>query len=323
MSGSYRITGPFSQMHLGGEAVDGFLILAWPFACLLLFQARRPLLFLLALLAVGLAAYGVLVTFTRTTYAASAIGLLAFGMAAAAGTPTGHRLRLAAAALYACVAAAVFIHGFSLGGTLTAGGYLLIVLGAISVTMLFQRRSAVAPLAVGLLILLAAALWLAVHGMTASKWNVVDARTAIATTAASALILAGGGLATGVALRPFAWTRTGTAILASLAVLLPVVTLSFSGAQMEQRFALVSRDLDMRQRHWNGVLALMPDDLRTTAFGMGLGRFPRTALFAENVPIGTWHFGQEGSQRFLRLLGTASLCYGQRARPLEPGVYRV
>ena len=85
LSGSYRITGPFSQMHLGGEAVDGFLLLCWPFACLLLFQARRPLLFVLALLAVGLAAYGVLVTFTRTTYAATAIALLAFGMAAAAG----------------------------------------------------------------------------------------------------------------------------------------------------------------------------------------------------------------------------------------------
>ena len=323
LSGSYRITGPFSQMHLGGEAVDGFLVLCWPFACLLLFQARRPLLFLLALLAVGLAAYGVLVTFTRTTYAATAVALLAFGMAALSGTSTGHRLRLAAAALYAVIAAGVFIHGFSLGGTLTAGGYLIIVLGAICATMFVQRPMAMAPLAVGLLILLAAGLSLAVHGMTASKWNVVDARTAIATTAASALVLGGGGLATGVALRPFAWTRTGAAILASLTVLLPIVTLSFSGAQMEQRFALVSRDLDVRQRHWREVLALMPDDLQTTAFGMGLGRFPRASLFAANDPIGTWHFGREDSQRYLRLLGTASLCYGQRALQLEPGAYRV
>lgn len=322
LSGSYRITGPFSQMHLGGEAIDAFLVLTWPFAALLVFRARRPLLLLLGVLGVALAAYGLLVTFTRTTYAAAAVGLLAFGLASLFAAPGAHRLRLAATVLYAGLAAVVFIHGFRLGGTLTMAGFLIIVLAATCTAMAVQRQTAVTAVAI-LLFLLAAGVALTVHGMTSSRWNDVDARTAIATSAASGLLLAIGGVATGWALRPFAWSRTGIAIVASLAVLLPVTTFSFSGAQMEQRFALVHRDLETRTRHWNDVLAMMPDDLSTTAFGAGLGRFPRTFLFAGDQPRATWHFGQEDSRHFLRLLGTGSLCYGQRLPRLEPGVYRV
>lgn len=322
LSGSYRITGPFSQMHLGGDAIDAFLVLAWPFAALLLFRGRRPLPLLLGGVGVALAAYGVLVTFTRTTYAAAAVGLLAFALASSFAVPIRQRLGVAATLFYAGLAAVVFIHGFRLGGTLTMAGFLIIVITAMCTAMAIQRRAAVTASAF-LLLVLAAGIALSVHGMASSKWNDVDARTAIATSVASGLLLATGGVAAGRALRPFAWTRTGLAIIASLAVLLPLTTLGFSGAQMEQRFALVQRDLDTRVRHWNEVLAMMPGDFATTAFGAGLGRFPRTFLFAGDESRATWHFGREDDRHFLRLLGTGNLCYGQRLTRLEAGVYRV
>ena len=322
LSASYRVTGPFSQMQLGGEAIDGFLVLCMPFAWLLLLQARRPLVFLLAVVAVGLAGYALLMTFTRTTYAASGTALLAFGITVLSGVRSAHRLRLAAAVLYAVLGAALFIYGFRLGGTLTMAGYLIVVLAATG-TGMFKGRAAANALAICFLILFVAGLALSIHGMTSSKWNVVSASTAFAVAIPSALLLAAGGLAAARALRPVMSLRAGVAAIAALAVLLPMATLAFSGTKMEQRFADVSPDFGVRRRHWNEVMALMPDDLPTTVFGMGLGRFPRTFLFGASGPTGTWQFGHEGSQPFLRLRGTGSLCYGQRMAHLEPGVYRI
>lgn len=71
-SQSYRATGLFSAMHLGGASIDGFLALTLPFIAALFLIARGRLLQIGGLLLFMLALYAFLVTFSRANYLAFA-----------------------------------------------------------------------------------------------------------------------------------------------------------------------------------------------------------------------------------------------------------
>ena len=74
-SNDYRATGPFSQAHIGSAYIEGFLTAAAPFLVLLILQTRR----LSARLAGGAlllgTTYALMVTFSRSAYAAYGIAL--------------------------------------------------------------------------------------------------------------------------------------------------------------------------------------------------------------------------------------------------------
>ena len=78
MSSDYRITAPFSAMHTGGAALDGYLALSLPFAALWLARARRRWHAALALLLLGLALHAAFTTFSRGLYAAMLAAVLLF-----------------------------------------------------------------------------------------------------------------------------------------------------------------------------------------------------------------------------------------------------
>ncbi|MBV5309973.1 hypothetical protein [Chromatium okenii] len=79
-SQSYRATGLFSAMHLGGASIDGFLALTLPFIAALFMVARGRLLQIGGLLLFMLALYAFLVTFSRANYLAFA-GMTALAIA--------------------------------------------------------------------------------------------------------------------------------------------------------------------------------------------------------------------------------------------------
>ncbi|PHV29212.1 hypothetical protein CSQ93_03745 [Janthinobacterium sp. BJB426] len=76
LSSDYRITAPFSAMHTGGAALDGYLALSLPFAGLWLAHARGRWQAALALLLLGLALHAAFTTFSRGLYAALAAAML-------------------------------------------------------------------------------------------------------------------------------------------------------------------------------------------------------------------------------------------------------
>ncbi|MBK1640321.1 hypothetical protein CKO12_00170 [Chromatium okenii] len=78
-SQSYRATGLFSAMHLGGASVDGFLALTLPFIAALFMVARGRVLQSGGLLLFMLALYAFLVTFSRANYLAFA-GMVALAI---------------------------------------------------------------------------------------------------------------------------------------------------------------------------------------------------------------------------------------------------
>ena len=82
-SGTYRITGMFSGMHTGGEAIDGYLVIALPIAVYGLVRAGtvRGRVWALSVLAIG--TYALLVTLTRATYLAFMVAMVVAGAATA------------------------------------------------------------------------------------------------------------------------------------------------------------------------------------------------------------------------------------------------
>ncbi|MCC7596225.1 hypothetical protein IGS61_01915 [Janthinobacterium sp. FW305-129] len=76
LSSDYRITAPFSAMHTGGAALDGYLALSLPFAALWLACARSRWQAALAMLLLALALHAAFTTFSRGLYAALAAAML-------------------------------------------------------------------------------------------------------------------------------------------------------------------------------------------------------------------------------------------------------
>lgn len=74
-SSDYRSTALFWEMHVGGAALDGWLLLTVPFAIWALRHARTPLQHVLSLVLIVLAAYAALTTFSRGVYLALLISV--------------------------------------------------------------------------------------------------------------------------------------------------------------------------------------------------------------------------------------------------------
>lgn len=72
-SSDYRITAPFSAMHTGGAALDGFLALTFPLLAMWLFGRASVARTAAALLLLPLALYAGLATFSRGLYLAYAV----------------------------------------------------------------------------------------------------------------------------------------------------------------------------------------------------------------------------------------------------------
>ena len=87
---TYRVTGPFSQMHVGGADIESCLTIGTPFVVLILFRKIPDWLrFSCAVLLLG-ATYSVMVTFSRAGYAGFAVALL-IAFAVGIGNRSSHR----------------------------------------------------------------------------------------------------------------------------------------------------------------------------------------------------------------------------------------
>jgi hypothetical protein len=75
-STDYRTTALFWEMHVGGAALDGFLVMTLPFALLALLRTRSPWRFAVGMGVALLAAYAVLTTFSRGVYLALPLALI-------------------------------------------------------------------------------------------------------------------------------------------------------------------------------------------------------------------------------------------------------
>lgn len=87
-SADYRTTALFWEMHVGGAALDGFLVLTFPFAVLIMLRGKHGIHLLPATIALGLGVYASLTTFSRGVYLASAASLALMALMLIARRPS-------------------------------------------------------------------------------------------------------------------------------------------------------------------------------------------------------------------------------------------
>lgn len=101
------------------------------------------------------------------------------------------------------------------------------------------------------------------------------------------------------------------------ATLVPLAGSYYLGA----RFATVGDDLSVRLRHWSEALSMMNSDAATSAFGMGLGRYPETYIWRNThgeMPGAFSYETEAGNNQFLRLNGPQyAIGYGEVLRMLQ------
>lgn len=185
----YRTTALFWEMHVGGAALDAWLMLCFPFAVLALSQARSAPGRALALLVLGIGSYALFTTFSRIVYAALVVSLSLLGVlalmrpASASTTPRrpGVLVALIAVALLGC------------GLTFPEGGYraLLAFVGALLLAYMgggaaagMRIRQLLAAVVAGTLLLtisVPAALWLpkGVYLIYALSWAITAGLLAV------------------------------------------------------------------------------------------------------------------------------------------------
>jgi hypothetical protein len=113
-SSDFRVTGPFTSMHIGGGHLGAYLIMALPFLAPAVALSRRPVALAALSLAFGLTVYAIAVSFNRTVYGAAIITTLTFVAASSLASLRGRGsatrsitvLVLAGGALVALVGAA-------------------------------------------------------------------------------------------------------------------------------------------------------------------------------------------------------------------------
>jgi len=74
-SAGYRVTGPFSAIHIGGAYIECFLAAATPFLILLMLEKRHWVVRLAGLLLLLATTYALMVTFSRNGYTAFAVAI--------------------------------------------------------------------------------------------------------------------------------------------------------------------------------------------------------------------------------------------------------
>jgi len=294
----YRVTGLFSEMHTGGEAIDSFMAMTWPFGLLVASQAKRRLWVWLGGFLFVLALYALVTTFSRASYLDLFVGLVM-----AAG-----------------------LHFFPHSSHQTARKEdLLTLLGVVTPLSLAWLYSPVGfyPLLIGLLGW-SIALWggafsvrknvllgvvLAVIALLGSGWGMTQTVMSpnfptLLLLGLALLVVAGGYLAGWRLVEPIGYK--GVAVTMMLVTgSIAVVTPALLGARMEKRLSTTQVDMVTRETHWKNALEIMTPDWPTLFFGMGVGKFPSEYLWSGvQNDIGTYKFKREADGNVILLLSS-------------------
>lgn len=81
----------------------------------------------------------------------------------------------------------------------------------------------------------------------------------------------------------------GAGAAALLAMAIPVLSSSYMG----ERLSTVAQDWELRTRHWDEALQMMPGDVPTALFGAGLGSYPRTYYWGNTLGVRPGSFRYE------------------------------
>ena len=312
-SSEYRATALFSEMHTGGEAIDGYLAMAWPFALAILAASRSWWSVAVGMVGLPAGLYSALVTFSRGTYMAVSVSLLTFAVPycreffrRAAMVKTSW---LVPFVLLAVMSACALLYGK--GGHYAMVAALGIMTGSILLIFFNNVRMEVrAILMIGLLVV---GFVLMMRGLVTSKWVNNGFSTSLAISLPISLATLWAGIFIGGQARQIISLRGLCASLVFFAVLIAVCVPALSGSYMKSRFSTTQGDFGGRVNHWMHALGLMDSSVSAHLFGMGLGVFPRAYLSGNEQEKSSISVLQDdGANTYLSLSNSMDLTMGQR-----------
>jgi len=317
-STQYRITGLFADMHTGGTAIDGYLILVVSFSVYLLVDTNNRMIRFFAALGLIVILYALAVTFSRGLYlgvASTLIALAAIFMSkerrrrrfSIGGTLTGSVVMLFLCALI-----------FNLGDIPAVLGVLFIFVGGY--LLAFQRghwspASMVGYAMIG--ILLAAV----ITGRSIASTSIMQLDAfvimVVATLASLTALFLGAFISLRLENSNTKKQRAGILfVISTLIVVFVPSTLSY---RMVTRFSDVGEDLQHRIQHWSDAISIMDKNWTTKLIGQGMGKFPETYYFRKQnmQAVGGFVFKSENKNTFVRYVGAKDARVGQRVH-LKP-----
>lgn len=317
LSTSYRVTGIFSDMHTGGEAFDGVLLLLLPACLYAVTYPRETWRRLLGAIAVLILAYIALVGFTRATYATFAIALALYGALTLRSRyknniPTP--IPLVTLSVTTLVALATAFIAYRTAGSYALASYAALVLLAYAVVR-YGHASWTRHLATATAAGLTA---LAIHAQFNSRW--------VEPSIAKDLLIGVSLPAIYVMVRRFfgqsgQLTEVNRVLILVGILLLPMIfAFALGGYQINDRATRISSDLDTRENHWRRVIASDGTGIFRGLVGNGAGSFPGSYIGAhpETVQhVGSLSIASKGDRNILRMGGGQDLILGQRVS-IEP-----
>jgi len=315
LSSSYRTTGIFSDMHTGGEVVDGVILLLLPTVLYGISQGASHAIRILSLVAFSSLAYCTTVGFTRATYVSFFIGIAAFIVLyiishRRSGT-IGQDLPYGLLGLTALIAFVAAFFSFSYAGSFGVASFAGLAVSAYMGGQLSRRNiwlSVIFWVIAG-----ATFLTVAINAHFDSRW--VD-RSGEAAFILVAVLSAFFLLSSFLFVRITKQSEFNKLLLVALLVMLPAgFSLAFGGYKFNERMENVSNDMDTRVAHWKKVIESSNTGLVNKLFGNGVGSFPANYVyhFPDAVTgIGSYVVKQDGYDSFLSMGPGEDLAFGQR-----------
>jgi len=326
LSSSYRTTGIFSDMHTGGEVVDGVILLLLPTVLYGISQGASNTLRVLSLIAFASLAYCTMVGFTRATYVSFFMGIVTFVVLyILSHRREGTVMKGVPYWLLAITAIVVFpaaYFSFSLAGSYGVASFSVLIISAYIGGQLFRRNH---WLAIGLWVVAGGGcLSLAISAHFDSRW--VD-RSGESAFVLAGLLLFVYLIVSFLFVRLVKQPEFNKLLLVALLVMMPAgFSIAFGGYKFNERMENVSKDMETRIAHWERVVQSSDSGLLTSILGSGVGSFPANYVyrFPDAVSeIGSYVVNQGNQGAYLRMGPGEDLAFGQRVSVRPDTVYKL
>ncbi|GGO63749.1 hypothetical protein [Bowmanella pacifica] len=309
-SSSYRTTGIFSEMHTGGEVIDGVIILLLPFCLWGLVQASHVFKLFSAAALLGLL-YITFAGFTRTTYIAVFVSIFLFVILhlyqRRIGSISIMKTWFSPVLLFTLLCVLALKLTGSIGG-LIIGGTLL---GAALVIRIPQLNP------ISRILLLAFGMGFAIYQLIINHFShqwISVSPLSVGLLGITALLLPVALVQMASRLKPVKWGQL-VLVFVLLGPSLILLRQMAGGYQIGSRIETVQADLQTRFDHWQNVLDSSKKGPLTVLWGNGVGSFPRNYLLHNPDSLshtGSFDIRQKEGAGALLLGGSADMSVGQR-----------
>jgi hypothetical protein len=279
-SSTYRVTGLFSGMHVGGTALDGYLVCVLPLAFYIATRQKKSLHAGLAIIIFILGLYSIIVTFTRMTIASFALAFVISGAMLVYENrkkTVGHSLPnydIAYGLIFALVTAALAFAQKQAGYQAMGFGMLAFLAAALAVHKMNSLGNSVWLISGGIFLLCEYGIN---DSILDSRWHQdVDSSqaTAIATGIAAAMSIS--GICCGFLIRVsgLPLRRMWLPVVIGCGFLMLII--GMGSTRMTERVQGTFTDLQTRSKHWADVIdSAQSSSIWPAVRGFGMGSMPK------------------------------------------------